>query len=101
MRLIGVRTRSGLYGPEAMAIATTAARLVRRGVDVRRLRILQQSGTAHAALLEQIFEGYPRDHGPSLETVQEMLQVLNEAHNAYLHGKIAGSRWYRGIHDRS
>ncbi|MEZ5085151.1 MAG: MerR family transcriptional regulator [Tessaracoccus sp.] len=101
MKLISMRLHSGRYGPEAMAIADTASRLVKRGIDLRRLRILQQSAAAHAALLDQVFEGYPNGRGPSLESVQEMLQALSEAHNAYLHGRIAGSRWYRGIHDRS
>ncbi|MDF1488485.1 transcriptional regulator FtsR [Tessaracoccus caeni] len=101
MKMISVRPRSGRYGREAMAIARAAARLTRQGVDVRRLRILQQAAAGQAALLDQIFEGYPHGRGPSRDNVQEVLQVLQDAQSAYLQGNIVASRWYRGIHDRS
>ncbi|HMR49112.1 MAG TPA: MerR family transcriptional regulator [Arachnia sp.] len=101
MKLISGRRGGGRYGPEAMAIAQAAARLVARGIDPRQLRMVQQSALAHGALLDQVFEGYPSGRGPSRESVQDMLQALSEAHNAYLHGQIANARWYRGIHDRA
>lgn len=101
MKLISSRRSGGRYGPEAMAIAQAAGRLVARGIDPRQLRMVQQSALAHGALLDQVFEGYLPGRGPSRESVQDMLQALSEAHNAYLHGQIANARWYRGIHDRS
>ena len=78
------------YGREMLALAVAAKRLGDYGVEPRQLRVLQQSASLEAALVEQAISQYQGRQGVPKEVLREVYRLVVNAHSGMMFSQLFG-----------
>ena len=75
---------------EMLALAVAAKRLGDYGVEPRQMRVLQQSASLEAALVEQAISQYQGRQGVPKEVLREVYRLVVNAHSGMMFSQLFG-----------
>jgi len=90
LKVISHRKGTQRYGREMLALAVAAKRLGDYGVEPRQLRVLQQSASLEAALVEQAISQYQGRQGVPKEVLREVYRLVVNAHSGMMFSQLFG-----------
>jgi transcriptional regulator, merR family len=90
LKVITHRKGTQRYGREMLALAVAAKRLGDYGVEPRQLRVLQQSASLEAALVEQAISQYQGRQGVPKEVLREVYRLVVNAHSGMMFSQLFG-----------
>ena len=90
LKVITHRKGTQRYGREMLALAVAAKRLGDYGVEPRQLRVLQQSASLEAALVEQAISQYQGRQGVPKEVLREVYRLVVNAHSGMMFWQLFG-----------
>lgn len=90
LKVISHRKGTQRYGREMLALAVAAKRLGDYGVEPRQMRVLQQSASLEAALVEQAISQYQGRQGVPKEVLREVYRLVLHAHSGLMFSQLFG-----------
>ena len=90
LKVISHRKGTRRYGREMLALAVAAKRLGDYGVEPRQMRVLQQSASLEAALVEQAISQYQGRQGVPKEVLREVYRLVLHAHSGLMFSQLFG-----------
>ena len=90
LKVISHRKGTQRYGREMLALAVAAKRLGDYGVEPRQMRVLQQSASLEAALVEQAISQYQGHQGVPKEVLREVYRLVLHAHSGLMFSQLFG-----------
>ena len=90
LKVISHRRGTQRYGREMLALAVAAKRLGDYGVEPRQMRVLQQSASLEAALVEQAISQYQGRQGVPKEVLREVYRLVVNAHSGMMFSQLFG-----------
>ena len=90
LKVISHRKGTQRYGREMLALAVAAKRLGDYGVEPRQMRVLQQSASLEAALVEQAISQYQGRQGVPKEVLREVYRLVLPAHSGLMFSQLFG-----------
>ena len=90
LKVISHRKGTQRYGREMLALAVAAKRLGDYGVEPRQMRVLQQSASLEAALVEQAISQYQGRQGVPREVLREVYRLVLHAHSGLMFSQLFG-----------
>ena len=90
LNVISHRRGTQRYGREMLALAVAAKRLGDYGVEPRQMRVLQQSASLEAALVEQAISQYQGRQGVPKEVLREVYRLVVNAHSGMMFSQLFG-----------
>lgn len=90
LKVISHRKGTQRYGREMLALAVAAKRLGDYGVEPRQMRVLQQSASLEAALVEQAIGQYQGRQGVPKEVLREVYRLVLHAHSGLMFSQLFG-----------
>ena len=90
LKVITHRKGTQRYGREMLALAVAAKRLGDYGVEPRQLRVIQQSASLEAALVEQAISQYQGRQGVPKEVLREVYRLVVNAHSGMMFSQLFG-----------
>ena len=90
LKVITHRRGTQRYGREMLTLAVAAKRLGDYGVEPRQMRVLQQSASLEAALVEQAISQYQGRQGVPKEVLREVYRLVVNAHSGMMFSQLFG-----------
>ena len=90
LKVLSHRKGTQRYGREMLALAVAAKRLGDYGVEPRQMRVLQQSASLEAALVEQAISQYQGRQGVPKEVLREVYRLVLHAHSGLMFSQLFG-----------
>ena len=90
LKVISHRKGTQRYGRDMLALAVAAKRLGDSGVEPRQMRVLQQSASLEAALVEQAISQYQGRQGVPKEVLREVYRLVLHAHSGLMFSQLFG-----------
>ena len=90
LKVISHRKGTQRYGREMLALAVAAKRLGDYGVEPRQMRVLQQSASLEAALVERAISQYRGRQGVPKEFLREVYRLVLHAHSGLMFSQLFG-----------
>lgn len=90
LKVISHRKGTQRYGREMLALAVAAKRLGDYGIEPRQMRVLQQSASLEAALVEQAISQYQGRQGVPKEVLREVYRLVLHAHSGLMFSQLFG-----------